>query len=310
MASELWEELKPRQQAIERSLRELFEAHTGGMPAILRAAMDYSLFAGGKRLRPLFCGLACEAVGGQFEMALPVGIALEMIHTYSLIHDDLPSMDDDDLRRGRPTCHKVYGEALAILAGDGLQSLAFGVVTGSYLPAKAAVMIYEMVRGAGGAGMVGGQVLDLMADGRIPTSVISDPRTVEYLELIHRRKTGALFRTALLCGSHAAELEADCADQMLDHRNGWLTDYADAFGLLFQITDDLLDAEGNAAATGKKTGKDATRGKLTYPGLLGIEASKAKAKELADACVHAAERFGERGQTLAKLARFVERRDR
>ena len=310
MANDVWEELKPRQQAIERSLRELFDAQTGSMPAILRAAMEYSLFAGGKRLRPLFCGLACETVGGQFEMALPVGIALEMIHTYSLIHDDLPSMDDDDLRRGRPTCHKVYGEALAILAGDGLQSLAFGVVASSYLPAKAAVMMCEMVRGAGGAGMVGGQVLDLMADGRIPKSVISDPRTIEYLELIHRRKTGALFRTALLCGSHAAEEEADCADLMLDHRNAWLSDYADAFGLLFQITDDLLDAEGNAESTGKKTGKDANRGKLTYPGLLGVAASKAKASELANQSAEAAGRFGERGEMLARLARFVERRDR
>jgi geranylgeranyl diphosphate synthase type II len=313
VASDLWAELKPKQAKIELALRESFDALTRLVPARLREAMEYSLFAGGKRLRPLLAGLACEAVGGRFEQALPAGIAVEFIHTYSLIHDDLPAMDDDDLRRGRPTCHKVYGDAMAILAGDALQPLAFEILANSYQPSVAAVMVTALARGAGATGMVGGQVLDLIADGRIPASggrPSPGSQTVDHLETIHRKKTGALFEAALVLGAIASREEVDCADDPHQHQVQWLTQYADAFGLLFQITDDLLDAEGNSAATGKKTGKDANRGKLTYPGLLGIEASKAKAKELADACVHAAERFGERGEMLARLARFVERRDR
>jgi geranylgeranyl diphosphate synthase type II len=319
VASDLWAELKPKQAKIELALRESFDALTRLVPARLREAMEYSLFAGGKRLRPLLAGLACEAVGGRFEQALPAGIAVEFIHTYSLIHDDLPAMDDDDLRRGRPTCHKVYGDAMAILTGDALQPLAFEILANSYQPSVAAVMVTALARGAGATGMVGGQVLDLIADGRIPASLASggrqsaeSSRSVEHLESIHRKKTGALFEAALVLGATASREEVDGADDPHAHQHQveWLKQYADAFGLLFQITDDLLDAEGNTAATGKKTGKDATRGKLTYPGLLGIEASKAKAKELADACVQAAERFGERGEMLARLARFVERRDR
>lgn len=313
MASELWAELKPRQAKIELALRELFDALTKSVPARLHEAMEYSLFAGGKRLRPLLAGLACEAVGVRFEQALPAGIAVEFIHTYSLIHDDLPAMDDDDLRRGRPTCHKVYGDALAILAGDALQAMAFEILASSYRPAVTAVMVTALARGAGAAGMAGGQVLDLIAEGRIPASggrESPDSRTVAHLESIHRKKTGALFEAALVMGATASREEVNCADDPHQHRVEWLKQYADAFGLLFQITDDLLDAEGNAAAAGKKTGKDATRGKLTYPVLLGIEASKAKASELANQCAEAAGRFGERGEMLSRLARFVERRDR
>ena len=313
MASDLWAELKPKQAIVERSLRELFDSTTKSVPERLCEAMEYSLFAGGKRLRPLLCGLACEAVGGKFEQALPAGIAVEFIHTYSLIHDDLPAMDDDDLRRGRPTCHKVYGDALAILAGDALQALAFDMLTNSYRPNVAAVMVTTLARGAGAAGMVGGQALDLIADGRIPASGGRQSpvsHTVEHLESIHRMKTGALFEASLVLGATASREEVDCADDPYQHQVEWLTQYAEAFGLLFQITDDLLDAEGNSAATGKKTGKDATRGKLTYPVLLGIAASKAKASELANQCAEAAGRFGERGEMLARLARFVERRDR
>lgn len=301
MANDFWEELRPRVSSIERMLHELFDVHAADSPAILREAMEYSLFAGGKRLRPLLCGLACEAVGGRFERALPAGAALEMIHTYSLIHDDLPAMDDDDLRRGRPTCHKVYGDALAILAGDALQSMAFQVVATRYRPAVATVMIEVSAAGAGAVGMVGGQVLDLIAEGRI------DGRGTAFdLETIHRMKTGALFRSSLLLGGHAA---SDSNDEP-PRECGELAEYAAAFGLLFQVTDDLLDAEGTEGATGKKTGKDAAKGKLTYPGLLGIEASRAKAAELANRCVEVAGRFGERGRLLAELARFVERRDR
>jgi geranylgeranyl diphosphate synthase type II len=314
VASDLWAELKPKFDAIEKSLAVRFTILTREMPALLREAMSYSLFAGGKRLRPLLCGLACEAAGGTFDRSLPAGLAVELIHTYSLIHDDLPAMDDDDLRRGRPTSHKAYGDAMAILAGDALQPLAFEILANSYQPSVAAVMVTALARGAGAAGMVGGQVMDLIADGRIPASggrqSAESSRTVDHLETIHRKKTGALFEAALVLGATAGREEVDCADDPHQHQVGWLTQYANAFGLLFQITDDLLDAEGNAAATGKKTGKDATRGKLTYPVLLGIEASKAKASELANQCAEAASRFGERGELLARLARFVERRDR
>jgi geranylgeranyl diphosphate synthase type II len=309
---EIWEELKPRGMAVERALRERFDAHTIGVPPILREAMDYSLFAGGKRLRPLLCGLACEAVGGRFEHSLPAGVALEMMHTYSLVHDDLPAMDDDDLRRGRATCHKVFGDALAILAGDALQTLAFEVVVGSYGPAVASVIVKELARGAGAAGMVGGQVYDLIADGKIPLSRGSKPPVFDIvgLEQIHRLKTGALFQSTMAIGAHASRGDVGCEDNEFDHRLGRLSEFARAFGLLFQVTDDLLDAEGTEAATGKKTGKDAAKGKLTYPGLIGIDASRAKAKELADRCMASVEWFGERGRTLAALARFVERRDR
>ena len=159
MGNDLRAELAPRLENIETALRMLFDGYAKGSPSILREAMEYSLFSGGKRLRPMLCGLACEAVGGRFEQSLPAGVAVEMIHTYSLIHDDLPAMDDDDLRRGRPTCHKVYGDALAILAGDGLQAMAFQVIASCYPPLISSVMMKELAKGSGAAGMVGGQVL-------------------------------------------------------------------------------------------------------------------------------------------------------
>ena len=311
MATDIWEEITPRLAQCEVALRDRFRGRLPDVPSVLNGAMEYSLFAGGKRLRPLMCGLACEAVGGRFEQSLAAGAALEMIHTYSLIHDDLPAMDDDDLRRGRPTCHKIYGDALAILAGDALQAMAFDLLIDSYIPAVASVMVKELAKGAGAGGMVGGQVLDLIADGRIAVTDTSAFRLdLPQLELIHCLKTGALFRSCLLLGEFAARERIECSDEHHDQMCGWLNEYATAFGLLFQVTDDLLDVEGTEKITGKKTGKDVAKGKLTYPGLLGIAASRAKAAELANACVAVVERFGERGRLLAELARFVERRDR
>lgn len=257
--------------------------------------MAYSLLAPGKRLRPILVALACEAAGGTLEMSLPAGCAVEMIHAYSLIHDDLPAMDDDDLRRGLPTCHKKFGEALAILAGDALLTLAFEVLASSYGPRTAAVGCVELASAAGSAGMVGGQVLDLEAE-TAPISNLND------LEAIHRRKTGALFRASLRLGAIVA-LEGAQPPPAIDR-------YAAAFGLAFQVTDDLLDVVGTVESTGKKVGKDAARGKLTYPGLLGIEASRKKARELGAEAVAAAEAFGERGRWLADLARYVAERDR
>ena len=309
MAGDFWQNMIPRRQAIDAALQLRLQDLRSHAPRSLIEAMEYSLMAPGKRLRPLLCILAAEAVGSSIEKALPAGCALEMVHTYSLIHDDLPAMDDDDLRRGLPTCHKKFGEALAILAGDALLTYAFEVLGRSYNPRTIAVCCVELASGAGACGMVGGQVLDLEADGKIfADSQQESPNTLPRLEAIHRRKTGALFRSALRLGIYTAQAErpqgADAeALKTIDR-------YASAFGLAFQITDDLLDVESSADKTGKRVGKDAARGKLTYPGLLGIEASRNKAKELGREAVLAAESLGAGGEPLAELARFVVQRDR
>ena len=312
MSVEIWEYLKPRQALFEESLQGILTTLTAGSPPALMQAMSYSLLAPGKRLRPMLVILACEATGGTIPQALPSACALEMIHTYSLIHDDLPAMDDDDLRRGLPTCHVQFGEALGILAGDGLLTLAFETVARGYPPRTAAVSIVELSNGAGCAGMVGGQVLDLSAEGRISSGTQYESGgatpTVTDLEAIHRRKTGALFRSSLRLGLMAAQGERDGGidfDAIMR-----LDIYANAFGLLFQITDDLLDVGSSAEQTGKRTGKDAARGKLTYPVLLGLEASRRRAQELADKAIWAANTFGERGKPLADLARYAVMRDR
>jgi geranylgeranyl diphosphate synthase type II len=273
--------------------------------------MAYSLLAPGKRLRPLLAMLTCEAVGGSLEQSLPAACALEMVHTYSLIHDDLPAMDDDDLRRGMPTSHKKFGEALAILAGDALLTAAFEVLAGGYEPQTATVSCVELAKGAGAAGMVGGQTLDLQFEGRIQytgkreSGVELVTPFIERLEETHARKTGALFRSSLRLGVYAAQAErpggvhpetlrqADC--------------YAAAFGLAFQVTDDLLDVESTADKAGKRVGKDAARGKLTYPTLLGVEESRRKAAELGRQAVAAAERLG--STLLAELASYVVTRE-
>jgi geranylgeranyl pyrophosphate synthase len=225
-----------------------------------------------------------------------------MVHTYSLVHDDLPAMDDDDLRRGRPTCHVKYGEALGILVGDALLTAAFEVLASGYGPKTVAVACVELARGAGPAGMVGGQVLDLIADGRIQSGTGTEPD----LETIHRLKTGALFRSSLRLGLYAAQAER--ADGVNAEHLAAIDDYAAAFGLAFQVTDDLLDVESSAEATGKRVGKDAARGKLTYPRVLGVEGSRAKAQALGRQAVDAARRLG--SAPLAALAEFVVTRDR
>ncbi|MFO0799230.1 MAG: farnesyl diphosphate synthase [Gemmataceae bacterium] len=302
MRGELWAELKGRQDAVEAALRLTLARYTSDAPAALSAAMGYSLLAPGKRLRPLLAVLACEACGGALEQALPAACAVEMVHTYSLVHDDLPAMDDDDLRRGLPTCHKKYGEALAILAGDALLTLAFEVVAAGCPPRTAAVSCVELAAGAGAVGMVGGQVLDLAAEGRIEAD--RPPDSVAALEAIHRRKTGALFRAALRLGVHAAQGERGADPEALAAAD----DYAAAFGLAFQVTDDLLDVESTAEKTGKRVNKDAARGKLTYPGLLGLAESRRRADELTVAATTVAGRLG--SPLLAELARYVARRDR
>ena len=300
MSGDVWVQLAPRQAMVDAALRDTLARLTDDAPTAVVEAMGHSLLAPGKRLRPLLVLLACEAAGGSESVALPAAVAVEMVHTYSLVHDDLPAMDDDDLRRGRPTCHVAFGEALAILAGDGLLTLAFEVLAVGYAPATAAVCTLELARGSGAAGMIGGQVLDLTADGKIRGEVA---RSVADLEAIHRRKTGALFRSALRMGVHAA----GNADASVLAR---MDEYATAFGLAFQVTDDLLDVVGDAATAGKRVNKDADRGKLTYPGMLGVDASRRKATELGEAAVAAAESFGPAGRPLAELAKYVVGRDR
>ncbi|HEY1379027.1 MAG TPA: farnesyl diphosphate synthase, partial [Gemmataceae bacterium] len=270
-------------------------ALAGDAPPRLREAMAYSLLAPGKRLRPALVLLACEAVGGTPDAALPAAAAVEMVHAYSLIHDDLPAMDDDDLRRGRPTCHKQFGEALAILAGDALLTLAFQVLAESYGGERAAGCCRELAGGAGAAGMVGGQVEDLAWE-HDPTGAVAD------LERVHAGKTGALFRACLRLGGVVAGA-GPAVIAALDA-------YGRGFGQAFQITDDLLDVEGAAADVGKGVGKDAARGKLTYPGLLGVEVSRRRAAECCRAAAAALEPLGPTGDDLRSLLELILHRDR
>jgi geranylgeranyl diphosphate synthase type II len=276
----------------------------GECPQRLREAMSYSLLAGGKRLRPVLVLMACEACGGDSEAALPAACAIEMIHTYSLIHDDLPAMDDDDYRRGRLTNHKVFGEAMAILAGDALLTLAFEVIARDVRPtAVAAACCADLAFAAGACGMVGGQVADLEGEGNLtsPQRGEGSDEQLRLLEAIHRRKTGRLIRSALTLGGRIAQ--ADVASL------GTLDHYGTCIGLAFQIADDVLDVTGTQDKLGKGVGKDAGHGKLTYPGLIGLERSRQMARDLiAEACLAIAP-WGDCGRRLEALAHFVLERD-
>lgn len=295
-----------RRKVVENSLCNSLARITRDAPPELTEAIGYSLLAPGKRLRPLLVLFAAEAAGGLMEAAIPGACAVEMVHAYSLIHDDLPAMDDDDLRRGQPTCHKKFGDALAILAGDALLTGAFQVLAEGCPPAIAAVSIAELARGAGAVGMVGGQVLDLGADGKVPMT--DPPRTVSDLDDMHRRKTGALFLASLRLGLLAAQGErvggSDAQVRQALDRFGY------AFGLAFQIADDLLDVQGSSGKTGKRVGKDAARGKLTFPGLLGVDESRKRVRELHLEAVGALDALGAPARPLAELARLVMERDR
>jgi geranylgeranyl diphosphate synthase type II len=304
LAEDLREYLRIKRALVESGLRVVLQPGEGCPPALLEA-MRYSLLAPGKRLRPLLVILAAEACGGRDRDALAAASAVEMIHTYSLIHDDLPAMDDDDLRRGLPTCHKQFGEALAILAGDGLMTLAFQVLTEGYPPATAAGCCRELASGAGAAGMVGGQVEDLAWERERSTV---ESRSLEVLENIHARKTGALFRACLRLGVWVAQGEQPGGvDRVLLEG---LDAYGRCFGQAFQITDDLLDVQGNAEQTGKRVQKDAARGKLTYPGFLGVDESRRRAQRLCqDACTYLTP-FGQAGNRLAALAHSIVERNR
>ena len=275
-------------------------------PNGLREAMAYSLLAGGKRLRPVLVVLACEACGGEIGAALPAACAIEMVHTYSLIHDDLPAMDDDDLRRGRPTNHVVFGEATAVLSGDALLTFAFETLATNVQPPEvAAACCADLAAAAGPEGMVAGQFADLEAEGRIAPSrdsATGEPAPeIETLRGIHRRKTGRLLTCALSLGARIAQADVAIREA--------LAQYGRCIGLAFQITDDLLDVLGDEVTIGKGVQKDAGHGKLTYPGLLGIEESRAQAQALVDEACRSLAPLGERGRRLEALAHFVLERD-
>ena len=269
----------------------------------LLAAMRYALLAPGKRLRPALVLWAARACGGTWEAAAPAAVAVEMIHAYSLVHDDLPAMDDDDLRRGRPTCHRAFDEATAILCGDALQARAFETLATGMPAAVAARSCAVLARAAGPEALVGGQADDLATERGWIADLRTEPHAaqVAWMERINRRKTGALFDAALELGGLSAA--ADAA------RLGLLAAFGRAFGEAFQIADDLLDAEGSEAAVGKRVGKDADRGKLTFPTVLGAAESRRRAHELADAAAAAVAPLGAAASDLAGLARWIVHRD-
>jgi geranylgeranyl diphosphate synthase type II len=267
-------------------------------PAHLREAIRYALLGPGKRLRPRLVLMAADACGANFEAALPAACAVEMVHAYSLVHDDLPSMDDDDLRRGRPTCHKVFGEAVAILVGDALLALAFEVLASRIAPAAIAAKCCAVLgHAAGASALVGGQAADLQMSGENGNA----RRDLAELQAIHRRKTGALIRASLELGGLVAQ-----ASEIQIHA---LRSYGEKLGLAFQITDDLLDVSGNQSDVGKKLAKDAERGKLTFPSLLGCEASREQVAKLIDEACGMIELFGAKAEPLRALAKFVGERE-
>ena len=320
---------------IEAAL-EKYSCLPAGCPDPLREAMRYSLLAPGKRLRPMLVLMAAEACGGSpgtgaptrgsrrpdsdsticaagpdWSAAMPAACAVEMIHAYSLIHDDLPAMDDDDLRRGRPTCHKVFGEAMAILAGDGLLSLAFQVLAEDIRPpAVAAACCAALAEASGPCQLVGGQADDMLqAQIGVRQPSQADVQDREYLESIHARKTGAMMRVSLRLGG----MTAGATSTQL----GALDEYGRRLGLAFQITDDLLDVHSTEQSMGKRVGKDAEKGKITFPGLLGVDASVAYAGQLiVEACAAVQGTFVLKGRLapqaegLIALARYVLERNR
>ena len=283
--------LKRASALVDESMRaRLEDCLWPGVPSRLMEAMRYSLFAGGKRFRPALVIGGCEAAGGTPEAALPAACAVEMIHTYSLIHDDLPAMDNDDLRRGRPTLHRAFDEATAILAGDTLLTIAFDALADS----GKLEMVRELARAAGPAGMAGGQVLDMEAE--------KNPPDLTGLIRLHRMKTGALIRASVRLGAMAGGAGPETLTA--------LTRYGEAVGLAFQITDDILDVAGDPEKMGKASGRDAIRQKTTYPGLLGLEESRRRAGQSAREAVDAlAGLTGQAVDALRSLAWYVVRRD-
>jgi geranylgeranyl diphosphate synthase type II len=300
-------------QDIEQALERYLPTSPDCPPLVLEA-MRYSLMAGGKRLRPVLALTSAEAVAERHglspaaarELALPAACAIEMIHTYSLIHDDLPAMDDDVLRRGRPTLHVVYGEGIAILAGDGLQAQAFAVLASHPLVAAEGIAarqlrtIHRIATSAGAEGMVGGQAIDLEAVTPMPGRTAPPPFDASALEGMHARKTGAIIRASAVAGAIMAGGD--------DHDVAAVDRYAREIGLAFQIVDDILDVEGASESLGKTAGKDAAAGKPTYPALFGMERSRALAHECLRRAHEALSSAGFSASRLGDIAEWVVRR--
>ena len=284
--------IKKKNQQITVALEKILHDSSPSEP--IAEAMKYSLMADGKRIRPVLCLAATEAMGGKAQAVLPAACALEIIHTYSLIHDDLPAMDNDDLRRGKPTCHIAFGEATAILTGDALLTLAFQVLSAVQLTAENQAsgwlkVIHVIATAAGYQGMIRGQMLDMTAEGQ--------HLTVDELKSLHVLKTGALIEASLLCGAllaHASKRQMET-----------LKIYAVNIGLAFQVTDDILNIEGNPKVMGKAVGTDELREKSTYPAILGLETSRRYAKDLVDEALQALEIFDKKADPLRALATYI-----
>jgi len=293
-AMKLEDYIATQQERVDRALDRCVPPESQAPPTIHRA-MRYSVFAGGKRVRPLLAIAAADAVA---DAPLDVEIAacsLELIHTYSLIHDDLPALDNDDLRRGRPTCHKVFGDAMAILAGDALLTLAFEVLSNlTRIPAERRIALVRELASASGTvgGMIGGQVHDIEGEGKTPTAAL--------LESIHRAKTGALLRASVRIGA----MYAGASPEQLDA----LTRFGEHIGLAFQIIDDVLDVEQSSEALGKTAGKDAKQHKITFPAVYGIERSREMAEQERAAAHRALDLFGDRAVRLREMADYIVRR--
>lgn len=287
----MWRDyLKERQALVESHMALLLPEQTGPLGRVTEA-MRYSLFAGGKKLRPILLMAAADAVGADGRRFLHSACALEMIHTYSLIHDDLPAMDDDDYRRGRLTSHKVFGEGMAILAGDGLLTLAFEMILSQpeVSPVVLVQVAREVAQAAGPAGMVGGQAIDLESEGRMPSLAI--------MRLMHRLKTGALFRASIRSGALlAGGSEEDVCG---------LTKYAEQFGLAFQITDDILDVTGSEEVLGKPVGSDEKNRKATYVSVYSLPEAQTMVRAAVEESVRALDRFGSKAWVLRSLSEYL-----
>jgi len=288
--------LDERKTLVDKALQK-FMPNPSGLAGDVIRAMNYSLFAGGKRIRPILCIAGAEAVGGSADSVVPVACAIELIHTYSLIHDDLPVMDNDDFRRGKPTNHTVFGEAVALLAGDGLLTLAFNLMAGygaeKKVKKKALLRVIDLIASAAGyRGMVGGQVVDITYEGKEP-----DANVVEY---IHRHKTAALIAASVTAGTILAGGNADEEKSM--------NSFGQQIGLAFQIADDILNIEGDKKVIGKGIGSDKERGKITYPSVFGTAESKTIQKELIKNAIDSLKRFDIRAEPLRDLARYIIKR--
>lgn len=287
--------LASRQKVIERAL-DRYLPKANAKPATLHRAMRYSLFAGGKRLRPILCLAAAEACGGKIGNALPLACALECIHTYSLVHDDLPSMDDDDFRRGRPTCHKVFGDGIAILAGDALLTIAFEIVSNAKPTSRydTSILLREIAVAAGSQKLIAGQVADLEAEGK---NVKRDQ-----LQFIHENKTAAILKSSVRLGAMSANADA--------RKLFAVTRFGQRLGLAFQIIDDILDVTQTSEILGKSAGKDVAAKKATYPAVIGLEKSRAEARRLTNQAHNALSVFRSRdAEPLHALANYLLERE-